>query len=60
MSDFTLDKPNGRMMGVCAGIARHFSWDVTFVRIAFVLGAFASFGTALLIYLAIGLIAPAN
>jgi phage shock protein C len=41
---FTLDKRNGKFMGVCAGIANYFGWDATFVRIGAVvvtlLGAF--------------------
>ena len=44
-------------MGVSAGIADATGMPITFVRIAFVLGALFSFGTAALIYLAIGLIA---
>jgi phage shock protein C len=31
---FTLDKANGKLMGVCAGIARMTGWDVTVVRVA--------------------------
>ena len=34
---FYLDKPNGRIFGVCAGIARHMGWDPTFVRVGVVL-----------------------
>lgn len=41
---FYLDKPNGMMMGVCAGLGRTFNVDPTFVRIGAVvvtlLGAF--------------------
>ena len=29
---FYLDKRNGKVMGVCAGIANHFGWDATLVR----------------------------
>ena len=54
---FRLDRTNGKFMGVCGGIANYFGWDANLVRIAFVLGAIFSFGTAALIYLAIGLIA---
>jgi phage shock protein C len=33
----TLDRDiaNKKIAGVCAGIARHFGWDVTLVRVAF-------------------------
>ncbi len=34
---FALDKANGKLMGVCAGIADATGWDVTLVRVAFVL-----------------------
>ena len=54
---FRLNRQNGKVMGVSAGIADWTGMPTTFVRIAFVLGALFSFGTAALIYLAIGLIA---
>jgi phage shock protein PspC (stress-responsive transcriptional regulator) len=54
---FHLDRANGKVMGVCGGIADYAGIDPTLVRVGFVLGAFVSFGTAALIYLAIGLIA---
>ncbi|MEL7445070.1 MAG: PspC domain-containing protein [Pseudomonadota bacterium] len=54
---FRLDKHNGKIMGVCGGIANQFGIDPVLVRIGFVVGALVSFGTAALIYLAIGLIA---
>ena len=34
---FYLDKANGKVMGVCAGVADYTGIDVTFVRVAFVL-----------------------
>ena len=34
---FYLDKKNGKVMGVCAGIANYTGWDATFVRIGVVL-----------------------
>ena len=55
--NFHLDKYNGKLMGVCSGIGNYFGIDPLVARIGFVLGAFASFGTAALIYIAIGLIA---
>jgi phage shock protein PspC (stress-responsive transcriptional regulator) len=54
---FRLDKTNGKVFGVCAGIADYAGIDTMLVRIGFVIGALVSFGTAALIYLAIGLIA---
>ena len=32
------DVANKKVAGVCAGIARHFGWDVTLVRVAFLAG----------------------
>jgi phage shock protein C len=54
---FYLDKRNGKFMGVCAGIADYFGWDVTLVRIGFVLGTVLGSGSGFIAYLAIGLIA---
>lgn len=54
---FRLNKERGKVMGVCAGIADRFGIDVMLVRIAFVTGTLAGFGSLLLVYLAIGLIA---
>jgi phage shock protein C len=34
---FYLDRANGRIFGVCSGIARHMGWDPTFVRVGVVL-----------------------
>ena len=54
---FALDKHNAKLSGVCGGIANYMHIDPTLVRLAFVIGAFVSLGTAGLIYLAIALIA---
>lgn len=54
---FRLDKVNGKVMGVCSGIADYFNIDVTLVRVAFALGTLLGFGSAVLVYLLIGLIA---
>jgi phage shock protein C len=34
---FYLDRANGKIFGVCAGLARHMGWDPTFVRVGLVL-----------------------
>ena len=31
---FRVDRRNGKVLGVCAGIANQTGWDVTFVRVA--------------------------
>lgn len=54
---FRLDRRNGKLMGVCAGIGRHFGIDTTLVRVGFVLGTLLGFGSFILIYLGIALIA---
>lgn len=54
---FRLDKSRGKLMGVCAGISNYFGLDVTLVRIAWVLATLLGFGSLILVYLAIGLIA---
>lgn len=54
---FRLDKVNAKIWGVCGGIANYFGIDATLVRIAFVLGTLIGFGSLLLVYIAIALIA---
>jgi len=54
---FYLDKQNSKWLGVCSGIADYTGIDVTWVRIGFVAGTLLGFGSFILIYLAIGLIA---
>jgi phage shock protein C len=56
-SSLTLDKRNGKLMGVCAGLANRFGWDVTIVRVAFVMATVFGVGSAILIYLLIGIFA---
>jgi phage shock protein C len=45
---FYLDKRNGKFMGVCAGIADYTGFDVTLVRIVYLLATFCG-GAGLLI-----------
>lgn len=54
---FRLDRANAKFMGVCSGIADYFGLDVTLVRIGWVIGTLLGFGSLILVYLAIGLIA---
>ena len=54
---FHLSKANAKLMGVCSGIADSFGWDVTLVRVGFVVGTLIGFGSLLIVYLAIGLLA---
>lgn len=54
---FRLDKTNAKFMGVCGGIANYLNVDANLVRIGFALGTIFGFGSLILVYLAIGLIA---
>ena len=54
---FRLGKANAKFMGVCSGIADYTGWDVNLVRIGFALGTVLGFGSLLVVYLVIGLIA---
>ena len=49
-------KNNGKLMGVCSGLANWSGMDVNLLRIIFVLATIFGFGSAIIIYLAIGLI----
>ena len=54
---FRLNKADGKLMGVCAGLADYFGLDVTLVRILWVVGTLAGAGVLILIYILIGLLA---
>ncbi len=54
---FRLDKTGAKLWGVCGGISNYFGIDATLVRIGFVLGTLLGFGSLILVYLAIALIA---
>lgn len=56
-TSFRLDKPNGKVFGVCAGIADYFGIDTMLVRIGFVAATLLGIGAPVLIYIAIALIA---
>lgn len=54
---FHLDKDNGKFLGVCAGLARYLGVDPTIVRLVFAIGTLIGFGSFILIYFAIALLA---
>ena len=56
-SPFRLDKTNGKLMGVCAGIANYTGIDTLWVRVFVLAGTIFGFGSFALIYLIIGLLA---
>lgn len=50
---------NKLISGVCAGIAEHFGWDVTIVRLAYVLASiFLAAFPGLIIYIILAIIMP--
>lgn len=51
-----LDKHHGKLMGVCSGLANWTGMNVNLLRILFVLATIFGFGSAIVIYFAIGLI----
>tara|TARA_Y100000034_G_scaffold117749_1_gene157593 strand:- start:36165 stop:36335 length:171 start_codon:yes stop_codon:yes gene_type:complete len=53
------DMNNAMFCGVCSGLAKHFSLDVSIVRLGFVV-ATLFFGAPLLIYPIMALILPAE
>ncbi|HYW17340.1 MAG TPA: PspC domain-containing protein [Allosphingosinicella sp.] len=55
---FTLDKANGKLMGVCAGLADATGADATLLRLAAVLSLFVLGPVSLLLYVVAGFIAP--
>ncbi|MBB3763657.1 envelope stress response membrane protein PspC [Sphingomicrobium lutaoense] len=54
---FYKDKRNGKVMGVCAGIADYTGFDVTLVRIMFLMTVFMSGGSTVPLYFIAGWIA---
>lgn len=56
-SKFRLDKVDGKIAGVCGGIANYMNIDPLIVRLIFAVGAIAGFGSFIVIYLAIWLLA---
>ena len=54
---FRLDRTDGKVFGVCAGLANYMNVDPMIVRLVFVAGALFGFGSFILIYLLIALLA---
>lgn len=54
---FYRDKLNGKFLGVCSGIADYTGVDALWVRLGFIILTF-SMGWPMLVYLAIGMLAP--
>jgi len=57
-SRYAIDRPNGKLLGVCAGLARSTGWDPTIIRIATVLATLFVLGpVAIVAYLVTALVA---
>jgi phage shock protein PspC (stress-responsive transcriptional regulator) len=54
---FRLDRTDGKVFGVCAGLANYMNVDPMIVRLVFVAGTIFGFGSFVIIYLAIALLA---
>ena len=54
---FRLDKRDAKLAGVCGGIATYMGINPLIVRLIFAIGAIAGFGSFILIYLVIWLLA---
>jgi phage shock protein PspC (stress-responsive transcriptional regulator) len=52
-----LDKANGKLGGVCAGLAEYLGMDPLIVRLIFVLGTLIGFGSFVILYVGIWLLA---
>ena len=55
---FYRDKRNGKVFGVCAGIADYTGFDVNLVRVCFLAAVFMSGGSVLPFYLIAALVTP--
>jgi phage shock protein C len=57
---FRLNKTDGKIMGVCAGLSDYSGIDLSLIRIAAVLLTVFGFGSTIILYLLVGLIAPST
>lgn len=55
---FYRDPQHGKLMGVCAGVADYFGWNVTFVRILAVVALVWFNGLTVIAYLLLGFLLP--
>ncbi|RKF22971.1 PspC domain-containing protein [Altericroceibacterium spongiae] len=54
---FRLNKTDSKLLGVCAGIADYLGIDPLIVRLVFAIGTVVGFGSFIVIYLLIALLA---
>lgn len=50
----------GKILGVCAGLAKYFDMDVVLVRVVFVILIFATGGGAILLYIILAILMPTS
>ena len=55
---FYRDPKNGKLMGVCAGIADYFGWNVTLVRVLAIVALLWLNIVTVIIYVALGMLLP--
>ncbi len=56
LESWTRDRQHGKLLGVCAGLAKNLNIHVTYIRLAFIIGAF--FGWGILLYILLWLLMP--
>lgn len=59
-NSFRLNKNEGKIMGVCAGLADYSGIDLMLIRVLAVLLTLCGVGSTIILYLIVGLIAPSN
>lgn len=59
-TSFRLNKSQGKIMGVCAGLADYSGIDLTLIRVLTVLLTLCGVGSTIILYLLVGMIAPSN
>jgi phage shock protein C len=61
LKNFHLDRNNGKIFGVCAGLARMLGWDATFIRVGLVVATLAGGSPwTVIAYVAAAMIAKAR
>ncbi|MEM6842999.1 MAG: PspC domain-containing protein [Bacteroidota bacterium] len=56
MAKLSLSYHNKIIAGVCGGLADHFGWDATLIRILFAIAAIIGFGSPVLVYIVLWLV----
>ena len=59
-NSFRLNKSEGKIMGVCAGLADYSGIDLMLIRVLTVLLTLCGVGSTIILYLLVGMIAPSN